>query len=114
MMDITNQFIAEGVNGGVLRLGFFVAIIISCFRGLGQALRDIPPVSAAGFLVWAFGVSLFTHCVSFLSITYFDQSVVIWYWLLAVFACLGTLQGVSWTSLPACQPTELESGAVHS
>jgi hypothetical protein len=114
MMDITNQYVAEGVDGGLLKLGFFIAIIISCFKGLGQVLRDIPPISPAGFFVWAVGVSLFTHCFSFLSITYFDQSIVVWYWLMAVIACLGTLQGVSWVSLPVCQPTEFESGAVHS
>jgi hypothetical protein len=112
MMDITNQYIAEGVNGGLLKLGFFIAIIISSFKGLGQTLRDLPPMSPAGFFVWAFGVSLFTHCFSFLSIAYFDQTIVVWYWLLAAIACLGTLQGVGWPTFPACEPNQLESGLV--
>ena len=34
-------------------------------------------------LYWAIGVTLFAHCISFLSIIYFDQMGVIWYWLLA-------------------------------
>lgn len=39
-------------------------------------------------MVWAFGVSLLGHCLSFLSVSYFDQIIVIWYWLLAVMAVL--------------------------
>jgi hypothetical protein len=106
MMDITNQYVAEGVNGGLLRLGLFVVIIVTCFKTLGRTLRDIPPLSPGGLLVWAFGVSLSTHCFSFLSITYFDQSVVVWYWLLAVIACLGSLQGINWAaSRPVGQPS---------
>jgi len=114
MMDITNQYVGEGVDGGLLKLGFFVAIIISCFKGLGKVLRDIPPISPAGFFVWALGISLFAHCFSFLSITYFDQSIVVWYWLMAVIACLGTLQGIGWAAIPASPPNELESGVVDS
>jgi hypothetical protein len=113
MMDITNQYIAEGVNGGLLKLGLFIAIIVSCFKGLGQVLRAIPPISPAGFFVWAFGVSLFTHCFSFLSITYFDQSIVLWYWLLAVIACLGTLRSANWATFPAVDQL-LESEVVSS
>jgi hypothetical protein len=113
MMDITNQYVAEGVDGGLLKLGFFITIIILCFKVLGQVLRDIPPISPAGFFVWAFGVSLFTHCNSFLSITYFDQTIVIWYWLLAVIACLSALQVTSWAALPAVEQP-LESNAVSS
>lgn len=37
----------------------------------------------AGFFVWTLGVTLFAHCLSFISVTYFDQIIVLWYWLLA-------------------------------
>jgi hypothetical protein len=39
-------------------------------------------------LIWSLGVCLFGHCVSFLSISYFDQMIVMWYWLLAVISVL--------------------------
>lgn len=35
MMDITNHYVMEGVKGGILKLGLFVAIIVACFRRLG-------------------------------------------------------------------------------
>lgn len=84
MMDITNHYIAQGVSGGLLKLVFFIAIIVACFKTLGRRLSAEDEGSAAGFLVWAVGVALFAHCVSFMSVTYFDQILVVWYWLLAV------------------------------
>jgi hypothetical protein len=83
MMDITNHFIDEGVKGGVLKLGLFLAIIIMCFRGIGRKLRTEVAEWPTNFFIWTLGVTLFAHCLSFLSVTYFDQIIVVWYWLLA-------------------------------
>jgi hypothetical protein len=83
-IDITSQYVAEAVKGGVLKLALFVAIIVQCFKVLGRRIQAEAVGSApAGVLWWAIGVCLFTHCVSFWSIPYFDQMAVIWYWLLA-------------------------------
>ena len=65
-----------------------VAIIVSCFRIIGRRIHFEENKSPAGFLIWAIGVSLFAHCLSFMSITYFDQTIIIWYWLLAVISSL--------------------------
>jgi hypothetical protein len=37
-------------------------------------------------LIWALGVSLASHCAAFISVSYFDQIQVFWFWLLAVIA----------------------------
>jgi hypothetical protein len=87
MADITNQFIAEGVSGGLLKLFLFISIIVVCFRTIGQRVRI--PKNTDNFLpfqVWAIGVCLLVHVVSFSSISYFDQMVVFWYMLLAFIA----------------------------
>jgi hypothetical protein len=91
MMDITNQYVMEGVKGGVVRLALFAVIIRECFKGLGRALRVKSADSASLFLIWAVGVSVFAHCISFLSITYFDQSIIIWGWIQAVSCLIGQL-----------------------
>ena len=83
MMDITNQYIMEGVNGGLLKLVLFLALIISCFKGIGRRLREESPESTTAFFIWTLGVILLAHCLSFISVTYFDQIVIVWYWLLA-------------------------------
>lgn len=93
MMDITNHYVMEAVKGGVVKLGLFLAIVIRCFGSVGRRLHAEEAESPAQFLVWAVGVSLFVHCLSFLSITYWDQSIVVWYWLLAVISGIDVVPG---------------------
>jgi hypothetical protein len=87
MMDITNEFIAQGIGGGALGLGLFVAIIVCCFKIVGRAVRSEvePPLERK--LIWTFGVCLMAHCAAFVSVAYFDQIEVFWLWLLAVIPC---------------------------
>src|SRR5262249_60314992 len=92
MMDITNHYVVEGVKGGLLSFRLLIALIIACFRGLGRAFRDEPAKSTTGLFVWAVGAALLAHCLAFISITYFDQVIVVWYWLLAVIVCLSTIK----------------------
>jgi hypothetical protein len=87
-MDITNHFIAQGLHGGVLGLGLFLAIIVTCFKIVGRVWRMGTDSPFDPKLTWAFGVALACHCTAFVSISYFDQMQVFWFWLLAVFAAL--------------------------
>jgi hypothetical protein len=86
MVDITNQFILEGINGGIVNLSLFVIIIIAGFKQIGRALRKGEGESTLHFqfFVWAIGVSLFIHVVNFISVSYFDQMFIIWYLLMAM------------------------------
>jgi hypothetical protein len=104
MMDITNHYVVQGVSGGLLKLLLFAAIIIASFKTIGRRLDAETGGSAARLLFWAMGVSLLAHCLSFMSATYFDQIVVVWYWLLAAICCMGC------TTRPGDLQTELESG----
>jgi hypothetical protein len=83
--DVTNEYVWEGVNGGLLTLILFLTIIVRSFRAIGRALRALPdqPVGAR-LCLWALGTALFAHTVTFLSIQYFDQNFVNWYLLLAM------------------------------
>lgn len=87
--DITNQFVAEGVNGGLVKLILFILILVRCFQGLGERLRvtDDREFPTKIFL-WAMGSALLAHIVSFFSVSYFDQIYVFWYLLLA---CISTV-----------------------
>jgi hypothetical protein len=89
MMDITNHYIMEGVKGGALKLGLFIAMIIGCFRSIGRRLRIEAPNTPEEFVVWTIGVSFFSHCLSFISANYFDQVIVVWYWLQAIICGIG-------------------------
>jgi hypothetical protein len=89
MMDITNHYVMEGVKGGILKLGLFIAIIAACFGSVERGIRAQVGGPTAALFVWGLGVALFVHCVSFVSITYFDQSIVLWFWLLAAIGFVG-------------------------
>jgi O-antigen ligase len=90
--DITNQYIYEGVSGGLVKLILFVAIIVQCFRAIGfslQTMKEMP--FSKRILVWSMGVSLVVHVASYFSVVYFDQMIVFWYLLLAIIAVLPRL-----------------------
>lgn len=82
--DITNNFVGIGVSGGLITLILFTVVIVYCFKGLGEKLKcsGDDPLSNK-FMLWAMGVALFSHIVSFMSVGYFDQIIVFWYLLLA-------------------------------
>jgi hypothetical protein len=85
--DLTNQFVVAGVNGGVLGLTLFVALISQGFGQLGLAMirvRSERPNDEK--LLWAFGAALVATVVSFFSVSYFDQIGVVFYILLACIA----------------------------
>jgi hypothetical protein len=88
-VDMTNQYIAIGVDGGILTMVLFIMIITKCFQGLGnvQKLDLIEPIGKR-FCLWCIGVSLFAHVVSFFSISYFDQIIVFWYILIAIISAI--------------------------
>jgi len=87
--DIINQFVLEGLQGGLLKVALFVFLIVIGFKNVGRFTRiqvDLP--FSYRVIVWSLGVCLFSHCLSFCSVTYFDQIIVMWYFLLAALAML--------------------------
>ena len=89
MFDITNQYVAEGVGGGILTLVLFVAIISLAFQRVGRQVRLVRGDSRKTALVWAIGVALFTHAICFIAVTYFGQIILAWYLVLGM---IGTLK----------------------
>jgi hypothetical protein len=90
--DITNQFILEGVRGGLVTMLLFIAIVVLAFSGLGVAMREVKDKSRRDhLLIWAIGSTVFAHIVSFFGVSYFDQNIVNWYLILGIIATVFTL-----------------------
>jgi hypothetical protein len=85
--DIVNHFVWEGLQGGILKLFLFIGLIVVGFRSIGRYVgtSDQRP-GLDRFFAWSLGVSLFTHVISFMSVTYFDQIIVMWHVTLAAIA----------------------------
>jgi hypothetical protein len=89
LQDLTNQYVLEGVSAGLIPLALFVAIIAFAFKYSGETVKLVPnAVIWRRYIPWAMGVQLFTHAVSFISVSYFDQIVFHWYLVLAAIAAL--------------------------
>ncbi len=86
MVDITDHYIAQGVQGGILKLGLFLAVLVACFKICGRAARDEDAPINDRKMAWALGICLAGHCTAFISVSYFDQIQVFWFWLLATIA----------------------------
>ncbi len=101
MADITNEYILQGVNGGLITLSLFIVMIAISFRSLGGTLQAATeqPLSVR-IMVWSMGAALLSHLMSFVSVAYFDQVVVFWYLLLAAISGLANLSFTLGDSLP--------------
>ena len=85
--DVTNQYVQEGVRGGVATLILFVLMIYAVLKTLvtsSLGYRD----RNAQLLTWALFSMMIAHCVGFIGVSYFGQIQVLWYMTLAAASLL--------------------------
>jgi hypothetical protein len=90
--DITNQYVLEGIWGGLVTLVLFVWVIVVAFRTIGSSLQSAKKTGnqQIALLIWTAGAALVAHVAAFFSISYFDQNLFNWYTLLAAIAMFGS------------------------
>lgn len=84
MWDTANQYVAEGWTGGLATLVCFFGLIVLAFRRLGAARRAVSGDPRREWYFWLLGSAMFAHVVAFFGISYFDQTRVLWFTLLAI------------------------------
>lgn len=84
MWDTCNQYIQEGEGGGLVPLVCFILMIAFCFKRLGNAMRRLRSNRKQEWPLWILGCALFSNVVGFFGITYFDQTQMAWFILLAI------------------------------
>ena len=76
-VDITNHYLSMGVSGGLLLMLCFIGILIKAFQLLGRGIRALRLAGDPNeFILWCVGAALFAHCVTLVSVCYFDQTNV--------------------------------------
>lgn len=85
-MDLTNQFVAEGVHGGLVQLGLFVLLITRCFQHVGRARHEAN--TAHPRFVWGLGCGLAGAMAAFFSVSGSLQAQLIFHSLIALIAAL--------------------------
>lgn len=101
MWDTCNQYIQEGEGGGLIPLVCFILMIAFCFRRLGKAMRRVRWSSKQEWSLWILGCALFSHVVGFFGISYFDQTQMAWFMLLAIVLAATSLAMAEPKSKPA-------------
>lgn len=91
LQDITNQYVLEGVDGGIVQLLLFLAFLFVLFMRIGRAQRLATTV-AESRLLWGMAVTLFVHCISFLAVSYFGQMVCIFYLFVGAVAAVSEVR----------------------
>lgn len=84
MFDVANQYVAIGEGAGLVPLALFLSIIVYGFKQLGKARHSIGGTRDKEHFAWAMTAALFANVVAFVGISYFDQTIVAWYMLLAI------------------------------
>jgi hypothetical protein len=91
--DITNHILQMGVWGGLPLVCLFIGTVAAAFSIVKKALRRNRHAPAnQQFLIWTLGAMLFGHVANFFSISYYDQSIVYYYIVLAgIASCQGVV-----------------------
>lgn len=90
--DITNQYLLEGIRGGLGTLIAFLVLFYIAFRTTGRTVRHAEKLDSwtplqrrrTIFLAWGLGVCLAVHCVAFIGVSYFGQLISVLYLHLAM------------------------------
>ncbi len=84
MADTSNEYVYYGVDGGLLTLGLFIALISRCLGRLGTKRKIAAGNRSEEWFLWCLGSAMFAHLVVFVGIDYFDQMLFAWFTLLAI------------------------------
>lgn len=107
MWDTANQYVGICDTSGLLPFILFLATIVYGFKYLGKARRTAGTPKKQQALLWALGAALFANVVAFVGISYWDQTQVVWYGLLAAISAAVAIR----PEKKEKQSTEAEVGA---
>jgi hypothetical protein len=91
MWDTANQYVSICDSSGLLPFMLFIAVLVFGFRFLARARRNPQTDKQAALTIWALGSALFANVVAFIGISYWDQTMVQWYALLAMISAAITI-----------------------
>lgn len=97
--DACNQFVAEGLYGGLSTFILFIVILKRGFSMIGRARRAAEGDRQQEWLFWCLGAALFSNVVAFWGIDYFDQTRLWWSAFLAMIS-VATVSGLATETAP--------------
>jgi hypothetical protein len=92
MWDLSNQYVAYALRGGLATLVVFILVISRSFGRLGSARKLAEGNLNQEWFFWCLGSTMLSHVIGYFGIGYFDQMQFAWYALLAII-CAATAVG---------------------
>ena len=83
--DLSNQFAAVALTGGLLSLIFYIAIFKRSFGAIGTARKQVDGDREQEWLLWCLGSSLFANVIAHFGINYMAQLIMV---LIPLLACI--------------------------
>lgn len=111
LQDVTNQYVLEGVRGGMGTLVLFVLMIAFAFGQVGRLWRKACRRDEV-MLAWALGIMLLIHCTNFMAVSYFGQIDMLWYLTLAMIAGMGARYDTASVRIVRPRGASAEGGAL--
>jgi len=104
MWDVDNAYVGVGLSGGLVAFILFLCVFVYGYRTLGIARSSAEESGRDARLIWGLGASLFANTVGFFGIVYFDQSIIVWYALLAMIQVTATFVASEECQQPQAAP----------
>lgn len=93
--DACNQFVAEGLGGGLVSLILFITLLKRGFGIIGKARASSQGNREQEWFFWCLGAALFAHLIAFFGIDYFDNLRIWWFAFLAMISAAVARAGVA-------------------
>jgi len=104
MWDTANAFVGTSVGTGLFGLICFIALFSRSFRAIGNARAAVDGDKKKEFELWALGSIIFSQLMVFVGVSYFDQTILVWY----VFLCFVIVLTARTGLVPATEPTVID------
>ena len=109
MWDTANTYVATCDNSGLLPFLLFLAVLVYGFMYLARARQMVRADKKASLFMWACSAALFANVVAFFGISYWDQTMVSWYTLLAIISALALVPKTKTVIVPERVPSDMIS-----
>lgn len=84
LRDIANQYVAEGVRGGLISLIAFLLIIKNSFSEISINIKRDYSNTTLQYFGWGLGISLISHMANFIGVFYFGEIIFVLWMLFAL------------------------------
>lgn len=83
LWDTADTYVETATTGGLLSFILLIGILVTAYKNLGKTRKATTEPEKAKF-AWILAAALTAHVTAFFGITYYDQTLIGWYLLLAM------------------------------